>query len=61
MSKKVVKTSVGLDSKMVDWIDKMIEKKRFASRSHAVELGLQILKEKYEREEDSAFTVPTDE
>ncbi|MBU7045025.1 MAG: type II toxin-antitoxin system ParD family antitoxin [Theionarchaea archaeon] len=51
MEKKVFKTSVALDEDMINFIDKMIEKKRFASRSHAVNFALQLLKEKYEEEE----------
>lgn len=35
-----IKTSITLDEKIVKWIDEQIEKKRFASRSHAVEYCL---------------------
>ena len=40
-----IKTSVTLDEDIVNWIDRMIELKRFASTSHAVELSLQRMKE----------------
>ncbi|MBL7206287.1 MAG: hypothetical protein ISS36_01670 [Candidatus Aenigmarchaeota archaeon] len=32
-----VKTSVTLSNEILDWIDKEIENRKFASRSHAVE------------------------
>lgn len=47
---KKVKTSVALDEDLLTWIDDMIERKRFASRTHAIEYALQRLKEQ-EREE----------
>jgi len=40
-----VKTSVALDEDLIAWIDKMIETKRFANRTHAVESALQKLRE----------------
>jgi Arc/MetJ-type ribon-helix-helix transcriptional regulator len=40
-----VKTSISLDPEIVQWIDKLIEKKRFADRTHAIELALQKLRE----------------
>jgi len=50
MSEKAVKTSVSIDSDLVDFIDKEIGKKRFASRSHAVNFALQQLKDKFDKE-----------
>ncbi len=44
MSNKV-KTSVALDKELLVWVDKMVAKKRYGSRTHAIELGLQRLKE----------------
>jgi Arc/MetJ-type ribon-helix-helix transcriptional regulator len=45
-----MKTSMDLDPELLAWIDKMVGKKRFASRTHAVEYALQRLKEQ-EKEE----------
>ncbi len=42
---KKLKTSIALDRDLIDWIDKMIETKRFANRSHAIEYALQKLRE----------------
>lgn len=44
--KKRIQTSVTLDKEIVDWIDKQIEKKVFASRSHAIEFCVHKVKEK---------------
>jgi Arc/MetJ-type ribon-helix-helix transcriptional regulator len=48
MSKKdaKAKTSIALDKNLVAWVAEMIERKRFASRTHAIEYALQKLKEK---------------
>lgn len=40
-----VKTSVALDEDLITWMDKMIETKRFANRTHAIEYALQKLRE----------------
>jgi Arc/MetJ-type ribon-helix-helix transcriptional regulator len=48
---KPMKTSVAIDPELLDWIDSMIEKKRFATRTHAIELGLQLLRERSEKTE----------
>lgn len=32
-----IRTSVTLDDEIIKWIDEQIKKKKFASRSHAVE------------------------
>ena len=46
-----VKMSGGMvDRKLVEWVDKMVAKNRFRDRISAVELALQLLKEKYEEE-----------
>ena len=37
---------VTIDPEMVKWIDKQIEEKKFANRSHGVEYALYQLKEK---------------
>ena len=46
---KKVKTSVALDTDLLDWVDEMCKKKLFASTTHAVELGLMHLKDRYEK------------
>jgi len=46
---KKVKTSIALDEDLVTWIDKMISKKRFANRTHAIEYALETLKEREEK------------
>ncbi len=48
---KPMKTSVAIDPELLNWIDEMIASKRFATRTHAIELGLQLLKERSERTE----------
>jgi Arc/MetJ-type ribon-helix-helix transcriptional regulator len=48
---KPMKTSVAIDPELLSWIDDMIGKKRFATRTHAIELGLQLLKERSETTE----------
>ncbi len=40
-----LKTSVTLDQDLLQWIDELVSKKRFANRTHAIELALQKLKE----------------
>jgi Arc/MetJ-type ribon-helix-helix transcriptional regulator len=44
------KTSIALDEDLLTWIDKLVESKRFANRTHAIEYALQRLKER-EKEE----------
>jgi len=44
------KTSIALDEDLLAWIEKMVERKRFASRTHAVEYALQRLKEQEKQE-----------
>jgi len=45
-----VKTSIALDEDLLVWMDQMIERKRFANRTHAIEYALQRLREQ-EKEE----------
>ena len=40
-----IKTSVSLDENLLKWIDLQIEKKRFASKTHAIEYAIQQLVE----------------
>jgi len=40
-----VKISMALDADLLTWVEEMVRKKRFASRTHAVEYALQRLKE----------------
>ncbi len=42
-----IKTSVTLSDEVVKWIDEQIKKRRFASRSHAIEYSVyQAMKKK---------------
>jgi Arc/MetJ-type ribon-helix-helix transcriptional regulator len=41
--------TVTINKELLDWINKKIEEKEFASLSHAVEKGLYILKKSYEQ------------
>ncbi len=47
---KKVKTSVALDKDLLSWVEEMVKRKRFASRTHAIEYSLQRLREQ-EKEE----------
>jgi len=40
-----MKTSMDLDQDLLEWVDMMIGKKRFANRTHAIHYALQRLKE----------------
>jgi Arc/MetJ-type ribon-helix-helix transcriptional regulator len=40
-----VKVTASIKEDLVDWIDKEVDKSRFASRTHAVEYALTKLKE----------------
>jgi Arc/MetJ-type ribon-helix-helix transcriptional regulator len=40
-----VKTSLTLDKDLLNWVDKMVKLKRFATRTHAVEYALQRFRE----------------
>jgi metal-responsive CopG/Arc/MetJ family transcriptional regulator len=43
---KRVKISVTIPKELVIWLDKMVEERAFASRSHGVELGLMAAMQK---------------
>ena len=43
---KKVKTSVALDEELLKWIDKEIQTRRFASRTHAIEYAIEQLKKR---------------
>lgn len=51
-----IKTSIGLDEDLLAWVDGMIERKRFASRTHAIEYALQRLREQQEEELHVMYT-----
>jgi len=53
---KKVKTSIALDGELLTWIDEMIERKRFASRTHAIEYAVQRLREQQEEELHIMYT-----
>ncbi len=40
-----IRISITVSRDLIDWMDKMIERKPFASRSHGVELALTRLKD----------------
>lgn len=40
-----LKTSIALDRDLLAWIDSLVAKRRFANRTHAIELALQKLRE----------------
>jgi Arc/MetJ-type ribon-helix-helix transcriptional regulator len=40
-----LKTSIALDPDLLAWVDSLVQKKRFANRTHAIELALQKLRE----------------
>ena len=46
-----IKTSVSLNEDTAKWIDEQIEKRRFASRSHAVEYAIHKLMGESEKSE----------
>ena len=45
MARKI-KTSVTLDEDLLKWLDKEIQTRRFASRTHAIEYAIEQLKKK---------------
>ena len=51
-----VKTSIALDEDLLFWIEKMVKRKRFASRTHAIEYALQRLREQQEEELHIMYT-----
>jgi Arc/MetJ-type ribon-helix-helix transcriptional regulator len=40
MAKSKIKVTASIDTDLVDWIDKQIGKRKFASRTHALEVGI---------------------
>jgi len=40
-----IKTSIAIDEDLLSWIEEMVERKRFANRTHAIEYALQRLRE----------------
>jgi len=42
-------TGIRLEADMIIWIDDQIKLKRFANRSHAIELALELLREVMQR------------
>lgn len=45
-----IKTSVGIDEDLLEWVDSQILAKRFASRTHAIEYALKMLRDKFKEE-----------
>jgi Arc/MetJ-type ribon-helix-helix transcriptional regulator len=43
---KKLKTSIALDEDLLKWIDKEIQTRRFASRTHAIEYAIEQLRKK---------------
>jgi Arc/MetJ-type ribon-helix-helix transcriptional regulator len=43
--KNKIHTSITLDRELLEWIDEEVKRKRFATRTHAIEYGIQKLKE----------------
>jgi Arc/MetJ-type ribon-helix-helix transcriptional regulator len=41
---KKIKTSIALDEELLQWIDKEIQTRRFASRTHAIEYAIEQLR-----------------
>ena len=48
MPEKKVKVTASMDADLVEWIDKEVEGRRFASRTHALEFATARLKEETE-------------
>ncbi|MCX6670175.1 MAG: hypothetical protein NTV25_10300 [Methanothrix sp.] len=49
MSEKKVKVTASMDADLVNWMDKEIEKRRFASRTHALEVAIAQLRNGIEK------------
>ncbi len=43
---KKIKVTMSLDGDLLMWVSQMVELKRFASRTHAIEFALQRLRER---------------
>ena len=54
-----VKISVTIDEELSQWLENQVESKRFATKSHGVELGLSILKRKIETGEKIEYDFKT--
>jgi Arc/MetJ-type ribon-helix-helix transcriptional regulator len=52
MPEKKIKVTASMDSDLVDWMDKEVEKRRFASRTHALEVAIARLKDEFEKRQD---------
>jgi Arc/MetJ-type ribon-helix-helix transcriptional regulator len=48
-SQKKVKTGVTIEPELYQWISKNIDERKFNNVSHAVNWGLALLKEKFEK------------
>jgi len=49
MSEKKVKVTASMDAYLVEWIDAEVEGRRFASRTHALEVATAKLKDEIEK------------
>ncbi len=49
MADNKVKVTASMDADLVGWMDKEIEKRRFASRTHALEFAIAHLKDEIEK------------
>jgi Arc/MetJ-type ribon-helix-helix transcriptional regulator len=49
MSDNKVKVTASMDAELVEWIDKEVESRRFASRTHALEFAASRLKNEIEK------------
>ena len=49
-SNKRVKTGVTIEPELYDWISKKIDERVFSNVTHAVNWGLSLLKDKFEKE-----------
>lgn len=45
MSDNKVKVTASMDAELVEWMDKEVESRRFASRTHALEFATSRLKD----------------
>jgi len=49
MPESKVKVTASMDAVLVEWIDKEVENRRFASRTHAIEFATARLKDEIEK------------
>lgn len=52
MSENKVKVTASMDAELVEWIDKEVSTRRFASRTHALEFAISRLKKDIEERQD---------